>query len=130
MDDRTPPLVLKTTHFAEGSELRILKKLAGAHESLVVPEEFGEADGWFFQVSEYFPLGGLNAHLVQHTNGLPPTDCLLLLRQVVDALSALHSMQIVHCDLKPSNIFMRTARGVGTTIGYARSNHIPRPDKR
>jgi len=112
-DRVAPPLVLKLSIPSESPERRVLEQLGGGHPHWAVPKEFGDAEGWFYQVGEYFPMSGLNAQLLEYPNGLSPAWRLLLLRQTAAALTALHALSIVHCDLKPSNILVRPATGSG-----------------
>ena len=54
-------------------------------------------------------LEGEDLAKVMAAGSLPPERALVLLRQIVSALSALHSSGVVHRDLKPQNIFVLPA---------------------
>jgi serine/threonine protein kinase len=43
-------------------------------------------------------------------NPLPENQVLNLLKQIVEVMTYLHSKNIVHCDLKPGNIFLLNKR--------------------
>jgi serine/threonine-protein kinase len=62
------------------------------------------ADGRPFLVMEY--LAGVDLGRVLAAGPLPYDRTLRLLRQIVSALSALHTHHIIHRDLKPQNIFV------------------------
>jgi serine/threonine-protein kinase len=62
------------------------------------------ADGRPFLVMEY--LAGVDLGRVLAGGPLPLDRTLRLLRQMVSALSALHTHHIIHRDLKPQNIFV------------------------
>ena len=51
--------------------------------------------------------------VVNHSQGLRHRDALDVITQIGDALSAAHQVGIVHCDLKPENVFVSKSRAVG-----------------
>jgi len=42
----------------------------------------------------------------------PMNDCLQVLRDLCEALSTAHEEHIVHCDIKPSNVFYHKNKGI------------------
>ena len=53
---------------------------------------------------EYFPAGDLKARIIKP---LPPKVALNYLRQMARALDAIHSVGVLHRDLKPGNVMLR-----------------------
>jgi hypothetical protein len=73
------------------------------------------ADGTFFYVMEY--LTGLSVQeLVKRKGPLSPPRVVYLLKQVCNALSEAHSMQLVHRDIKPANLIVTELGGAFDVI--------------
>ncbi len=47
---------------------------------------------------------------------LRPVEAEIILKQVAHALSSAHELKIVHCDLKPDNVFMATNRTAAKSV--------------
>jgi serine/threonine protein kinase len=60
-----------------------------------------------YEIAPFFEHGSL-AHLIQRDGPLKLSSAELILRQLVEGLSALHRAGIQHRDLKPSNILIES----------------------
>ncbi len=74
------------------------------HPAICTVHDIGEHDGRPFLVMEYLQ----GSTLKQSIAGDPiPIDTILVIAlEIVDALEAAHSAGIVHCDVKPANVFL------------------------
>ncbi len=80
------------------------------HVNVVNVLDFGqEPDGALYLVSEY--LSGHNLDTLMSHGGVPrPLRCLGIMTQILDAVHAAHQNGVIHRDLKPKNVFIRTTR--------------------
>ncbi|HOW45362.1 MAG TPA: two-component regulator propeller domain-containing protein [Candidatus Aminicenantes bacterium] len=75
------------------------------HPHVVSVFERGETGDCFYIAMEL--LEGISlARLMRSRGPLPLADAVTIMRQVVDALGAIHCRQIVHRDLKPENVMI------------------------
>ena len=81
-------------------ELSTLKLVE--HPSLVKVLDSNLHQGWF--VMEYFDGGTLSNRLEAYKGRV--LEALIAFRPIVDAVSALHTKNVVHRDIKPDNIFV------------------------
>jgi tRNA A-37 threonylcarbamoyl transferase component Bud32/tetratricopeptide (TPR) repeat protein len=104
------PVVLKVLHpevaMQVGAqrflgEVRIAAQLAHPHILPLI--DSGEVDGLLYYVMPH--LGGetLRTRLARR-GALPPSEAVALLRDIAEALGAVHAAGIVHRDLKPENV--------------------------
>lgn len=83
------------------------------HPNILPLFDYGEAHintlTFIFLVMPYRPEGSLADMLRKRGSSglLSPSDVLFLVRQVADALQHAHDHQIIHQDVKPSNLLMR-----------------------
>jgi ligand-binding sensor domain-containing protein/tRNA A-37 threonylcarbamoyl transferase component Bud32 len=102
--------VLKEENFLDETQRKRFK-----HESLIIEQldhehivrvfERGEMDDCFYIAMELL-VGESLAQLIRRAGRLPVGDALAIMRQIVDALRAIHAQNIVHRDLKPENIMI------------------------
>ncbi|WP_193608553.1 protein kinase domain-containing protein [Nocardioides lijunqiniae] len=106
-------------------EASVLARLDSPH--VVAIYDHGEQDGWPFIVTQYAAGGDLGA-MIRNGGPLSPPLAFRVCAQVADALSAAHSVGVVHRDVKPANVLLRDERtdrvhiylcdfGVATTEG-------------
>ena len=79
-----------------------------------------EENGTAYYVMEYLPGGDLSKRILN--NGLPETEALGYIRQIGDALIYIHSKNILHLDIKPTNILFRE-NGDVVLIDFGVSKH-------
>lgn len=82
----------------------------GAHPNIVTLYDTVEDSGHIYLVMEYF-AGQTLASLLASAggcNGLPLDKALDIVRQILAALSCIHGRDIVHRDIKTSNILLRS----------------------
>ena len=70
---------------------------------------------------EFCGGGNLDAQIAQH-NGLDEAVALEYFTQIANALTYMHSQQVIHLDLKPSNIMLRTNEQI-VLIDFGLSKH-------
>lgn len=89
------------------------------HRSIADVLDFGITADYLYLALEYFPCGSLRERL---RNPLREADACNYARQIGEALQIVHAAQIVHCDLKPSNVMLTDDnRLVLIDFGSARS---------
>ncbi len=75
------------------------------HPNIVRLYELGIADDHAYLAMEYFPRGDLRRRM---KSGLAPAEALNYSAQIADVLSAIHEAGILHRDLKPGNVMLRS----------------------
>ena len=75
------------------------------HPNIVHLHELGIADDHAYLAMEYFPRGDLRRRMKE---GLTAAESLRYAAQLADVLSAIHFAGILHRDLKPGNVMLRT----------------------
>jgi eukaryotic-like serine/threonine-protein kinase len=75
------------------------------HPNIVRLHELGIADDHAYLSMEYFPLGDLRSAL---RHGLSVGEALAFAGQIARVLQAIHAVGILHRDLKPGNVMLRT----------------------
>jgi hypothetical protein len=65
----------------------------------------GESDGVHYEVMEYCPEGSLRR--LMDAGPLRRDELRLIVEELVEALAALHGIDVIHRDLKPENILIR-----------------------
>jgi serine/threonine protein kinase len=88
------------------AETRALNDLKNPHLveviDLIEAEQTGDTSAIVMELLE----GRSLARLIETEKAVPPRRILALLGPVLDALQALHQVQLVHRDLKPDNVFL------------------------
>lgn len=81
----------------------------GVHPNIVTLYDTVEENGHIYLVMEYFPGETLAAKLAgpAGTPGLPLNQALNVIRQLLRALACIHARDIVHRDIKTSNILLQ-----------------------
>lgn len=88
----------------------VLKNLASPHIIKYRDPNFGSDDGYWWEVIEYCQGGTLQEFAAESGGKITPAQGVEVVRQVHEALSSIHSAspQIVHRDIKPTNIMLRS----------------------
>jgi serine/threonine protein kinase, bacterial len=98
-------------------EGRIASNLS--HRHLVEVLDAGEADGWSYLASRFVPGESL-AERLDRDGPLPIEDVVRLAAEVGTALDTLHASELVHRDVKPSNVMLAETGAELTDFGVAR----------
>lgn len=94
-------------------EARILRQADSDH--IVRVYDIGEADGTPYFVMTYADLGSL-ADVLARERRLPAPTVLDLVRQAGAGLSVLHEHGVVHRDIKPQNLLLRSGGSAGPRL--------------
>lgn len=97
-------------------EARILAKLS--HPNVVPIHEAGEADGLAYYVMDCVQGETLDKRIKR--GPLPEDDVVRLGRDLLAALEATHSKDVIHRDVKPSNVFLVEGRALLGDFGVAK----------
>ena len=90
------------------------------HPNILSISAYGETQGVYYMVMEYLP-GGTLADRIKNKS-LTAEQSLEILAQVTKALSYAHSKQIIHRDVKPSNVMFRSENdAVLTDFGISKA---------
>lgn len=97
------------------------------HANVVEAHELLELEGAPALAMAYVPGNTLKAHLAECTSegrAFPRDQALRILSEVAAALDAAHVQDVIHCDIKPSNILLRpSGQAVVVDFGIARVLH-------
>jgi serine/threonine protein kinase len=94
-------------------EARILRQADSDH--IVRVYDIGEADGTPYFVMTYADLGSL-ADVLERERVLPTASVLDLVAQAGAGLSVLHEHGVVHRDIKPQNLLLRSGGSTGPRL--------------
>ncbi len=108
----------KDTHEDFETECHILYLLGqrGRHDNVIQAMQYGShlemCNGWPrihpYILYERFETS-LTKYMRRNPGGLPASLAVSVARQIVSGLSFIHACGILHADIKPSNIFVRTS---------------------
>jgi eukaryotic-like serine/threonine-protein kinase len=98
-------------------EYELISKIR--HPNVVRILDLGIADDHAYIAMEYFPRGDLRGHI---RRGITPLDALQYLAQMASALEVVHSVGVLHRDLKPGNVMVR-ADGSLALIDFGLAKH-------
>jgi len=113
------PVAIKVLHerFARQKEMVeqfIIEAKAASrirHPNIIDVTDFGTTpEGMVFLVMEYLDGESLEDRL-QRVGRLPLFDAVNIVKQIAQALAAVHALGIIHRDLKPANIFLCEREG-------------------
>ena len=99
-------------------EYHIISQLR--HRSLVEVYDFGTAGELSYIATEYFPAGDLKTRL---RNPMSAEEAFAYVRQMAEALGALHAAGVLHRDLKPANVMLRTDNSI-VLIDFGLAKHM------
>jgi DNA-binding response OmpR family regulator len=83
-------------------EYEIIAKIR--HPNVVQIHDLGISDDHAYIAMEYFPAGDLRTRMKR---GFAPAEAVRVLRQMAEALGAIHRVGVLHRDLKPGNVMLR-----------------------
>jgi len=90
------------------------------HPHLVEVVDAGEADGWSYLASRFVPGESL-AERLERDGPLPVETVVQIAGEVGTALDTLHASDLVHRDVKPSNVMLAQRGAELTDFGVARA---------
>jgi eukaryotic-like serine/threonine-protein kinase len=132
--DHLTPMLMKVPILSEGEdpativgfemEQMILPKLSGKH----VPHFIAAGDFAVHPYLVYERVLGTTLYPLLEKLPLPPEDVAALGAKVATALHDLHRQNVIHLDIKPSNIILREGSGEVVLIDYGLSRHLHLPD--
>lgn len=112
-------------------EAKLVAKLA--HQNILPIFDSGDENGWAYIVMEYVPGGTVRDRLAaaESTRTLAPLSWVLkICEQAALALDYAHNMKVVHRDVKPANMLLRTEDhmllsdfGIATMLAANASSH-------
>ena len=122
-------------------EARILAKLQNTPNIVSVQNYFRENNTAYF-VMEYVNGTSLKAYLAAHGEKISCEEALKILLPVMNALVSVHSMQLLHRDISPDNIYLtadgdsrlldfgaaRFASGDGKSVTFVNGYELPLDD--
>ncbi|MGE5333377.1 MAG: protein kinase domain-containing protein [Nitrososphaerota archaeon] len=112
-------------------EAKLIARLA--HQNVLPVYDYGEENGWAYIIMEYVPGGTVRDRLAtaEATHTLTPLWWMLkVCEQAALALDYAHNMKVIHRDVKPANMLLRTEEhmllsdfGIATIIAANASSH-------
>jgi eukaryotic-like serine/threonine-protein kinase len=84
-------------------EYELISKIR--HPNVVRILDLGIADDHAYIAMEYFPRGDLRSHIAK---GMRSTDAVKALIDMASALEVVHTIGVLHRDLKPGNVMVRS----------------------
>jgi len=92
------------------------------HPNVVKIYDLGIADNHAFIAMEYCSRGSLKRLIRQ---GMYPQDAEKIMRNIAEALGAIHTVGILHRDLKPTNVLFREDKSLALIdFGLAKQAHL------
>lgn len=89
------------------------------HDNIIRVVEAFEANNTVYYAMEYIDGGSLD-DLIKRTNGLTELETLKYARQIGEALNFMHSRNIIHLDVKPSNVMLHHEKAVLIDFGLSK----------
>lgn len=106
---------IKTTRKGFINEAKRLNKLGQKTPNIVKVNEVFEANGTAYYVMEYLD-GGNFLQYVSRYGPLPEEDAIRLIVIVAKAVALLHERNLLHLDIKPDNIVLKTDAKTGRQL--------------
>ncbi len=93
-----------------------------SHPHIVPIHDVGEGQGLVYFVMGYVEGESLGAR-IKRRGKLPADEARRIMKETADALSAAHSLSIIHRDIKPDNVLLEGTRGrvMVTDFGIAKA---------
>ncbi|MSR02379.1 MAG: serine/threonine protein kinase [Gemmatimonadetes bacterium] len=93
-----------------------------SHPNIVPIHDVGNGAGLVYFVMGYVEGESLGGR-IKRRGKLPPDEARRIMKETADALSAAHSLSIIHRDIKPDNILLEGTRGrvMVTDFGIAKA---------
>lgn len=107
-------------------EIEIAAKLT--HPHILPLHDSGEAAGLLYYVMPFIEGESLRDRLEREIQ-LPVDDALKITREVADALAFAHSCGVVHRDVKPENILLKSGHAYVADFGIARAVSVAAGDR-
>lgn len=107
-------------------EIEIAAKLT--HPHILPLHDSGEAAGLLYYVMPFIEGESLRDRLEREIQ-LPVDDALRITREVADALAYAHSCGVVHRDVKPENILLKSGHAYVADFGIARAVSVAAGDR-
>lgn len=95
------------------TEARRLNRLSGKSHNIVRVNESFEENGTAYYVMEYLDGGDLQT--LAERRGMPEKQAVALMLPIARAVSVVHEERILHLDIKPDNIVMKTDMDDGSS---------------
>ena len=97
-------------------EAKILAKLQNTPHVVSVQNYFKENNTAYF-VMEYIDGMSLKAYLADQGGKIPYTQALTILQPIMEALTQVHALNLLHRDISPDNIYI-TSRGESRLLDF------------
>ena len=107
-------------------EIEIAAKLT--HPHILPLHDSGEASGLLYYVMPFIEGESLRDRLEREVQ-LPLDDALNIAREVADALAYAHACGVVHRDVKPENILLKSGHAFVADFGIARAVSVAGGDR-
>ncbi len=78
------------------------------HPNIIQEFEIGKIDGIAYHIFEWAESGSLSTLLSNNPNRFSPRQAAWLISKIAEALDEAHSMAVLHRDLKPGNILLKS----------------------
>src|SRR4030095_15420624 len=105
------PYLATDTSFTERFQREAKAAASIQHENIVNVIDFGESEGSFYIVMEYYQ-GRTLEDLMKERAGVPLDVAVQIILEVAYGLEAAHHLDIVHRDVKPANIIFTNQGGI------------------
>jgi CHASE2 domain-containing sensor protein len=116
------PQFLKVARRLFDTEVKMLERL-GQHPQIPAFLDFFEENEQFYLVQEFID-GHLLSEELSPTRRLNEAQAIELLRDILETLTFVHSQQVIHRDIKPTNLIRRHADGKIVLIDFGAVKEI------